>query len=180
MRGNIQTTVENTMKITLAVLLLTSLAGCASTASQQEKVGAIVATPFNDLNITDTTIPPVLAAARAAPYAVPTVEDCSATWDQVLALDIVLGPDLDVPAMVGDTGKLAWAASTAEDAATGALKRTVEGAIPFRGWVRKLSGAERAAKNNAQAIAAGTARRAFLKGVAVARGCARPAAMLAP
>lgn len=166
------------MKPTYSLLLLALLTGCAT--SQQDKVGAIAATPFNDLNITDTTIPPMLAAAREAPYAVPSSEACETVWDQVLALDIVLGPDLDAPAMVGDTGKLSWAASTAGDAATGALQRTVEGAIPFRGWLRKLSGAERAAKENALAIAAGTARRAFLKGVAVTRGCPRPAAMLAP
>ena len=160
------------------VLIIGLLAGCAS--SSQEKVGSIAATPFNDLNISDHTIPPVLVSAKADPYEAASAESCAAVWDQVLALDIVLGPDLDAPAMTSDSGKLAWAASTAGDAATGALRRTVEGAIPFRGWVRKLSGAERASRENEAAIAAGSARRAFLKGIAVARRCQRPAAMSAP
>jgi hypothetical protein len=43
--------------------------------------------------------------------------------------------------------------------------------VPYRGWVRKLTGAERYSKEVAAAIAAGTVRRAFLKGVVVTRGC---------
>lgn len=56
-------------------------------------------------------------------------------------------------------------------AAVGALRRTAEGVIPFRGWVRKLTGAERYSKRVAAAIAAGTVRRAFLKGLSVAQNC---------
>lgn len=51
-----------------------------------------------------------------------------------------------------------------------------EGIVPFRGWVRKLSGAERYAKEVAAAITAGTIRRAYLKGLGQAAGCAAPAA----
>jgi hypothetical protein len=43
--------------------------------------------------------------------------------------------------------------------------------VPFRGWVRKLSGAERYSRQVAAAIAAGAARRAFLKGLAQGKGC---------
>ncbi len=43
--------------------------------------------------------------------------------------------------------------------------------MPFRGWIRRLSGAERHARDVAAAIAAGTARRAFLKGVGQGRIC---------
>lgn len=43
--------------------------------------------------------------------------------------------------------------------------------IPFRGWVRKLSGAERHSRKVEAAIAAGTVRRAFLKGVAITKDC---------
>ena len=57
------------------------------------------------------------------------------------------------------------------NAAVGALQKTVEGAIPFRGWVRKLTGAERYSRKVAAAITAGSIRRAFLKGVAAADGC---------
>lgn len=42
--------------------------------------------------------------------------------------------------------------------------------------MRKLTGAERYAKEVSAAIAAGTIRRAYLKGIGQAAGCAAPAA----
>jgi hypothetical protein len=42
--------------------------------------------------------------------------------------------------------------------------------------VRKLSGAERHSKQVAASIAAGTARRAFLKGMATSQQCGMPGA----
>jgi hypothetical protein len=48
----------------------------------------------------------------------------------------------------------------------------------FRGWVRKLSGAERYSKQVAAAIAAGSIRRAFLKGLGQAAACPVPATPL--
>lgn len=85
----------------------------------------------------------------------------------------MLGPDLDAPATAGNPGLL----DRGEDAATGALQRTAEGVIPFRGWVRKLSGAERYARHVSAAITAGGVRRGFLRGMASAKACpAAPAA----
>ena len=58
------------------------------------------------------------------------------------------------------------------DEAIGTLRSTAEAVVPYRKWVRKLSGAERYAKDVSAAIAAGTVRRGFLKGLRAARGCA--------
>jgi hypothetical protein len=58
------------------------------------------------------------------------------------------------------------------------LRGAAESVIPFRGWIRKLDGAERHSKEVAAAIAAGSVRRAFLKGVGQTLGCAAPAAPL--
>ena len=52
--------------------------------------------------------------------------------------------------------------------------------IPFRGWVRRLTGAERYSREVAAAIAAGTIRRAYLKGLGAAAGCSAPAAPRTP
>ena len=82
-------------------------------------------------------------------------------------LDEVLGPDLDAPHTSGNTGLL----DRGEDAATGALQRTAEGVIPFRGWVRKLTGAERYARQVSAAITAGGVRRGYLRGLATAKAC---------
>ena len=64
------------------------------------------------------------------------------------------------------------------DAANDALMGAAQSVIPFRGWVRKLDGAERHSREVAAAIAAGSVRRAFLKGVGQTLGCAAPAAPL--
>jgi hypothetical protein len=47
--------------------------------------------------------------------------------------------------------------------------------IPFRGWIRKLSGAEQHDRYVQAAITAGAVRRAYLKGLGEAKGCDPPA-----
>jgi hypothetical protein len=47
--------------------------------------------------------------------------------------------------------------------------------IPLRGWVRKLTGAERHDRLVQSAITSGNVRRAYLKGLGEARGCNPPA-----
>jgi hypothetical protein len=89
----------------------------------------------------------------------------------IRALDEVLGADLDTPATDANPGLIERGGALAADQATNSLRRTAEGIIPFRSWVRKLTGAERYSKQVTSAIAAGTVRRAFLKGVAVAQNC---------
>jgi hypothetical protein len=66
------------------------------------------------------------------------------------------------------------ASDVAEDQAVGALQRTAEGLIPFRSWVRKLSGAEQHSREVSACIAAGSVRRAFLKGLAASQHCTLP------
>jgi hypothetical protein len=141
------------------------LSACAS--SSQDKVASAATTPLSDLNVVRADIPDVLKHAAAAPYAQPADASCTGLATSIQALDEVLGPDLDVPISKGNTGLL----ERGEDAATGALQRTAEGVIPFRGWIRKLSGAERYARQVNAAITAGGVRRGFLRGLAVAKTC---------
>lgn len=155
------------MRPALVVPLFTLLvlAGCA--ASDQNKAAATVTTPLSDLNLVNAPIPDTLAQAQKAPYQVPTDLSCPALASDVRALDAVLGADLDTPATDSNPSLVERGSS----AVAGAAQKAVEGAIPFRGWVRKLSGAERYSKQVAAAINAGTVRRAYLKGIAQARGC---------
>jgi hypothetical protein len=163
------------MKSLVAWIAAVLLAACtsppgakppASTAGAAEQA---VATPLHDLHLVRADIPPLLQAAALAPYAMPSDSGCAALAADVQALDAVLGADLDVKAPPSDPGLI-------ERGATDALRSAAEGVVPFRGWVRKLSGAQRYERNVAAAIAAGTVRRAFLKGLAQAGGCAPPAA----
>ncbi len=150
--------------------LLAALAGCSTT--DQERVGSTVATPLNDLNLVNAAIPEVLAAAQRGPYALPADHGCEALAAEIKALDDALGPDLDAPPGEANRGLLERGTEATSGAAIGALQRTAEGVIPFRGWVRKLTGAERYSKRVAAAITAGGVRRAFLKGVRAMGTCA--------
>lgn len=154
------------MRLLLLPLAALVLTACAS--SSQDKVANAATTPLSDLNVVRAEIPDVLKAAAAAPYAVPADASCAGLAAAVQALDEVLGPDLDVPPGKGGPGLL----ERGEDAATGALQRTAEGVMPFRGWVRKLTGAERYARQVSAAITAGGVRRGFLRGLAAAKACA--------
>jgi hypothetical protein len=159
-----------------ALLLAVALTGCASSSTDKagEAVGQAATQPLQDLNVVRAEIPPVLAASQKAPYALPAERSCTALAEAVRALDAVLGADLDTRATERNP-------SLIERGAGDALRNTAEGVIPFRGWVRRLTGAERYSREVAAAIAAGTVRRAYLKGFGQAAGCAVPAApSLAP
>jgi hypothetical protein len=155
------------MRIALVIawVSLLALGGCA--ASDQNKAATAVTTPLSDLNLVNAPIPDTLAQAQKAPYQVPADLACPALAADIRALDAVLGADLDTPATDTNPSLV----ERGSNAVAGAAQKAVEGAIPFRGWVRKLSGAERYSKQVAAAINAGTVRRAFLKGMAKAGGC---------
>jgi len=164
-------------------------AGCASTEPStggkggnkaENAVGQAAMSPFNDLNLVRGKIPDALLSAKAAPYALPPVAGCDALKAEVEALDAALGADLDTPPTAANPGLIERGSDELENAATGALRGAAEGLIPFRGWVRRLSGAERHSKEVAAAIAAGTVRRSFLKGVGLAQHCQPPAAPKPP
>ncbi|MCH7343882.1 hypothetical protein LZ017_10875 [Pelomonas sp. CA6] len=152
----------------------------AAAPSRGEQTGAQVAqavtAPLGDLNIVRAEIPPVLKAAQKGPYELPADRSCAALLAQVKALDAVLGADLDVPPSAGQPSLLERGTDAAGSAAVSAVRNTTEGVVPFRGWVRKLTGAERYAREVNGAIAAGTVRRAYLKGLGQAAGCEPPAA----
>lgn len=140
------------------------------------QIGQAATTPLSDLNLVRADIPPVLAAALKGPYALPADRACPALAAEVEALDAALGADLDTPATAANPSLIERGSGAAGNAAVGAVRGAAEGVVPFRGWVRKLSGAERYAREVAAAIAAGTIRRSYLKGLGQAAGCTAPAA----
>lgn len=172
------------MKLPLLLLTL-GLAACASKtddggASGTARVSDAATTPLSDLNVVRASIPPVLVEAQKGPYKPPADAGCAALAAEVVPLEAVLGADLDVPPSASRPSLIERGSGAVGDAAVGALRGAAEGVIPFRGWVRKLSGAERYSREVSAAIAAGTVRRAYLKGLGQARGCTAPAAPAAP
>ena len=166
----------------LAVATALSFTGCASpdtakgAAREGVQIQKAMESPLVDLNLVQDKIPPVLQAAIKAPYALPTQRACPDLANEVRALDGALGADLDTPPTVANPGLVERGTNMVGDAANDALRGAAESVIPFRGWIRKLDGAERHSKEVAAAIAAGSVRRAFLKGVGQTLGCEAPAA----
>jgi hypothetical protein len=139
-----------------------------------QKIGTALVSPFSDLNIVRTNIPVILVSAKKAPYAINESDTCESHLNELEALNAVLGTDLD-EVKYDEKGNLIEQGGVAlGDAVVGALRGVTEGVIPFRSWVRKITGADRYAKDVAAASMAGLVRRAFLKGVVKTKSCSLP------
>jgi hypothetical protein len=138
---------------------------------KRESLESAAMTPLRDLNVVRSKIPDVLLQSLADPYARPPRGwKCTQLIAMIQPLDDALGEDIDrMPPGDEDLTERSKevALSTAVDLATGA--------IPFHGWIRKLSGAESHDKLVHSAIVAGDVRRAYLKGLGEAKGCNPPA-----
>lgn len=147
-------------------------AGAQDTNRQFENAATA---PLQDLNLVRAPIPAVLAASQKAPYAAPADDTCAGVSAEVEALDAVLGADLDTPVTPKNPSLIERGSDVAGQALVSAVRSTAESVIPFRSWVRRLTGAERYSREVAAAIAAGAVRRSYLKGLGQAWGCEAPA-----
>ena len=152
----------------LAVTLLAvpALATEPETLATPNDVSAadVAATPAADLNLKRTEIPALLTAAIEEPYSLRGMGSCRRLVTAIGELDAVLGDDVDMPTEDGKRVR------------PGHVARSVVGNfIPFEGLIREISGANGHDRRLQSAIAAGAARRSFLKGTGQARGCAYPA-----
>lgn len=145
-----------------------------SDANKDGMAGAISA-PLRDVNIVRTKIPPVLMEAMGDPYARPPRVTCDALVRLIAPLDAALGEDFDQHPPEENEDLMDRGRKAAGSAALGAMASAAQDIIPMRGWVRKLSGAERHDRLVQSAIASGAVRRAYLKGLGESRGCNPPA-----
>ena len=150
----------------------------AANDARSQKIGEAITSPLSDFNLVQTPIPPVLLLAQEGPYAPLPDPSCANIAAAVLALDAALGPDVDAPGH--ERSLTEKGASAVENAGISALRSTTEGIVPFRSWIRKLTGAENYAEKVASAIGAGVVRRAYLKGVGQTNHCQAPAAPRQP
>ncbi len=147
----------------------------SSDSDVTDRVGQAAITPLSDLNVVQQKIPEVLLFARdVGAYAVPGKLDCPSVQTEIDRLDAALGADFDA-AGKGKPSLLERGGDMAENYGVGIVRRTMEGFVPFRSWLRKLSGAEKHSKEVAAAITAGGVRRAYLKGLRQGLGCPVPA-----
>lgn len=138
---------------------------------KRESLEGAATAPLRDLNILRAKIPPVLQEAMIDPYARPPRNyRCPQLIALITPLNDALGPDIDL-IRVEDDDMLERGRQTA----LGVAAELASDAIPFRGWVRRLSGAERHDRLVRDAIISGAVRRGYLKGLGEARGCTPPA-----
>ncbi|HQT51876.1 MAG TPA: hypothetical protein PKX06_00100 [Phenylobacterium sp.] len=132
--------------------------------------------PLEDLNLKQKGIPDVLLRARADPYDMEGLSRCEPIAGEIGRLDAALGPDLDEAPPPDTRTRAEKVGGAIKDAGISELRSESRSLLPFRGWVRKLTGAARHDKKVQAAIRAGEVRRGYLKGVGMRMNCAPPAA----
>ena len=135
-------------------------------------VPSAASAPLHDLNLGRRDIPPLLLEAMTDPYRPPASLACRALIPQVQALNAVLGADFDQR----DTPLQAPLSKRGSKVGLALLHGAAETLLPYAGFVRTLSGAQKHDEQIVEAITAGSVRRGYLKGLADGRGCRPPAA----
>jgi hypothetical protein len=146
------------------------------TMQQRDTLRDAVAAPLEDLNLKQKGIPPVLTRAVANPYDVEGLTRCEPIAAEIGRLDAALGPDLDEAPPPDNRSKGKKVADGAWKAGVAEVRDQTTHVLPFRGWIRKLTGAARHDKAVQAAIRAGGVRRGYLKGLGMQKNCAPPAA----
>jgi hypothetical protein len=154
----------------------------AVSQSAEERMPGVndaVKAPLRDLNLVDDNIPTSLVRAYAKPYDVSGLDSCQAIQDQISALDLALGPDVDIPrGPTAEEDMFAKGRGLAGSAALDAVRSATTGVIPVRSWVRRFSGANRAEQEAKAIVLSGAIRRGFLKAIGLQQHCEWPAAPL--
>jgi len=152
------------------------MVGSATWAQRADSsVSGALTQPLRDLSILRPEPEQVLQRAAAAPYAIAATLpngalDCKVVSGEIAWLDAALGDDLDA-ARGPEATLMAQARSGAGDALIDAVGDLVD--LPYRGLIRRITGAERREREMQAAVQAGMVRRAFLRGLS-ARECATP------
>jgi len=134
-----------------------------SAEANTDNLGSAVVAPLRDINVVRSDIPDLLKKAVADPYAPPKA-GCAPLKAEIEQLDAVLGDDYDDPK---DDNK----DESVSRPVLGVVASTITDVIPMRGWVRKLTGAERHDQMVREAVKAGFVRRGYLKGLMNAGSC---------
>lgn len=160
-------------KLAIALILAASLgvSACATgrTADTRRGVTNAALSPLRDIGLVRQEIPLALRNL-GYPYSTATLtEGCPAVAREIGALDAALGPESYQP---GPSRNI-WDKSGdyLEEQAIDYVQGTAEDLIPFRSWVRRLSGANRAERDAIRAAANGQQRRTFLRGYGASLGC---------
>ncbi len=158
-------------KIIAIAVLGAFVAACSTgrTADTRRGVTGAASIPLRDVGLIRPEIPLLLRNLQY-PYATATLADgCVAVMREIHQLDSVLGPESYQPG----PNRNVWDRSGdfVEEQTIEAAQSTVEDLVPFRSWIRRISGANRAERDALRAVANGQQRRVFLRGYGASLGC---------
>lgn len=148
----------------------TTQSSSAQDKDDAQTLGGALLTPAEDLNLKRTPIPEILQSIEQV-YSPGQEMSCPEIAAEIDQLSVVLGVDDDVP-----PNEVSSASQKAAAVTLGAISGIAGGIIPFRGLVKKISGAEAHEIKLRDAYLRGLKRRAYLKGMGQSLGCAPPAA----
>lgn len=135
-----------------------------------QSVSTAVEAPLHEMNLVRERIPPVLLEALADPYGAPSPLTCDALTEDIERLSVALGPDFDSTAPKHKR-KVTGSGGMGLQLLNGAAGNL----LPFHGYVGTLSGSGKHDELIIRALDAGSARRAYLKGLGEAVHCPAPA-----
>lgn len=167
------------MRLALLLLVLATPALAQTdqgTMQQRDTFRDAATAPLEDLNLKQKSIPPVLQRAVTDPYDMTDLDRCEPIAAEIGRLDAALGPDLDEAPPPDERSRGKKVADAAYGLGVSGVRDTTRDVLPFRSWVRKLTGAARHDKAIRKAIESGSVRRGYLKGVGMRMNCAPPAA----
>ena len=169
-------TFNHTPLLASSLLLCATLliSGCQSklTGGVRDKgsVAHAATTPLRDVGLMRPQIPEALQHMHY-PYTMPPA-DCGVIAAEIKMLDGLLGEESYQPS---DAKSLTTrAGDEAEGYAISSIANAAADALPYRAWVRRLSGANSADRKAATAYLFGEQRRTFLRGYSTGLACQMP------
>jgi len=157
-------------KFAVVIIACLSVVACSTgrTADTRRGVTGAASIPLRDVGLMRPEIPLLLRNLQY-PYSTATLSNCAAVTHEISQLDAVLGPESYQPG----PNRNIWDRSGdfVEDQTIQAAENTASDLIPFRSWVRRISGASRAERDALRAVANGQQRRTFLRGYGASLGC---------
>lgn len=164
--------------LSIAVLALAAAAtsACATRPEGEDQArdqqGGLLnaaATPLRDVGLIRPDIPDLIENLTY-PYEMQGLaEGCPSVLYEIGRLDAILGSESYQPGP--ERSLYARGGDAAENYAVGSVADAAADLVPYRSWVRRLSGASGRERKMAAAYALGEQRRTFLRGFGAALGC---------
>jgi hypothetical protein len=163
----------------VAMGVLAFASACASRDEGEDDINRVdqvrrgvvdaAASPFRDIGLVRPEVPRTLQSLKY-PYSQTNLTlGCDQVLYEIGQLDAILGAESFQPG--AERGISSKGLDAIEGAVLNAARDSAGDIIPYRGWVRRISGAAKAEKEASLAIVQGQTRRAYLRGYGAALGC---------